>query len=59
MWDCSMTNDTDLTTIMLETMQSGDTRRVNVYAQLAKQRPTVIEQAANVTAVYAVDEATA
>jgi len=54
-----MTNDTDLTTIMLETMQSGDTRRVNVYAQLAKQRPTVIEQAANVTAVYAVDEATA
>ena len=44
---------------MLGTMQSGDTRRVNVYAQLARQRPTVIEQALNVTAVYAVDEATA
>ena len=40
-------------------MQSGDNRRVKVYAQLAKERPTVIEQAANVTTVSAVDEATA
>ena len=54
-----MSNDTDFTTIPLGTMQSGDNKRVKVYAQLAKERPTVIEQAANVTTVSAVDEATA
>ena len=43
-----MVNHMDFTIAMLGTMQSGDTRRVKMWAQLAKQRPTVIEQAAKV-----------
>ena len=51
-----MLNHTDFTTAMLGTMQSGGTRRVKMWAQLAKQRPTVTEQAANANATEEMEQ---
>ena len=49
-------NHMDFTTAMLGTMQSGGTRGVKMWTQLAKQRPTVIEQAANANATQEMEQ---